>query len=513
MNQRKLGSIISYVQMALGAIISLIYTPYMIKILGQSEYGVYNTVASTISMMSVLSLGFNSSYIRYYSRYKEEQDVDGRYKLNGLFILIFSVIGIIALICGLYISGHLEIVFKDGLTASEYSLARKLLILLAINLAISFPMSVFTDIISAHEQFVFLKFLGIIKTVCGPLLTIPLLFAGYRSVAIVTITIVLALFTDTMYLLFVIGHLKEKFVFRGFERGLFREIFTYTAFIAINMVVEQINWNVDKLLLARYKGTIAVAVYSVGYTLNIYYSMVSTAISGVFTPLVHRIINDAHSNLIVQKKKLTDLFTRVGRVQFLILALVASGLVFFGKPFIRFWAGDGYGDAYYVVLLLALPATIQLIQNVGIEIQRAQNKHKFSSIVYLLMALVNLGVSIVFCQWWGAIGSALGTALSLVLANGVLINIYYQKKCNIDVISFWKSILGMFKGFIVPILFGIYIFLFVPFDSFLKLIGWIIGYSFVYCISVWAFSMNAYEKNLVVRPVEQIAEKIHKKLF
>ena len=61
MNQRKLGSIISYVQMALGVIVSLIYTPYMIKILGQSEYGLYNTVASTISMMSVLSLGFNSS--------------------------------------------------------------------------------------------------------------------------------------------------------------------------------------------------------------------------------------------------------------------------------------------------------------------------------------------------------------------------------------------------------------------------------------------------------------------
>ena len=68
MNQRKLGSIISYVQMFLGVVISLIYTPYMIKILGQSEYGLYNTVASTISMMSVLSLGFNSSYIRYYSR-------------------------------------------------------------------------------------------------------------------------------------------------------------------------------------------------------------------------------------------------------------------------------------------------------------------------------------------------------------------------------------------------------------------------------------------------------------
>lgn len=507
MNQRKLGSIISYVQMALGAIISLIYTPYMIKILGQSEYGLYNTVASTISMMSVLSLGFNSSYIRYYSRYKEEEDINSIYKLNGLFVLIFSIIGMVALICGLYISEHLEIVFKDGLTASEYSLAQKLLILLTINLAISFPMSVFADIISAHEQFVFLKLLGIVKTVCSPLLTIPLLFAGYRSVAIVTITIVLALFTDTTYLLFVIGHLKEKFVFRSFEKGLFREIFTYTSFIAINMIVDQINWNIDKLLLARYKGTVSVAVYSVGYTLNNYYSMISTAISGVFTPLVHRIISDAHSDLIVQKKQLTDLFTRVGRVQFLILVLVASGLIFFGKPFIRFWAGEGYGDAYYVVLLLTVPATVPLIQNVGIEIQRAENKHKFRSIVYLLMALVNLGISMIFCQWWGAIGSALGTAISLVFANGVLINIYYQKKCNIDVISFWKSILRMFKGFVVPIIVGVLIMMFVKFNSLIQLTCWIVLYSAVYCVNIWTFSMNDYERGLVTKPIKSLVQK------
>ena len=507
MSQRKLGSVISYVQMALGVIVSLIYTPYMIQKLGQSEYGLYNTVASTISMMSVLSLGFNSSYIRYYSRYKEENENDDISRLNGLFIIIFFVIGVVALVCGLYISQHLNIVFKDGLTTDEYALARKLLILLTINLAISFPMSVFADIISAHEQFVFLKLLGVIKTVCSPLLTIPLLFAGYRSVAIVTITIVLALFTDAMYLLYVIVRLKERFVFSGFEKGIFAEIFTYTSFIAINIVVDQINWNIDKLLLARYKGTTAVAVYSVGYTLNNYYSMVSTAISGVFTPLVHRIINDTRSNLNLQKEKLTELFIRVGRVQFLILALVASGLVFFGRPFIKFWAGTGYEGAYYVVLLLTIPATIPLIQNVGIEIQRAQNKHKFRSIVYMIMAVLNLGVSIVFCQWWGAIGSALGTAISLVVANGFLINNYYQKECNVNVIAFWKSIIKMLRGLILPVVFGIAIMSEIQIDSFMKLLGWIVIYSVVYCLSVWFFSMNPYEKELLLKPVRIIRNK------
>lgn len=427
MHQRKVGSLISYLQMLLGIVISLVYTPYMIRLLGQSEYGLYNTVASTISMLSVLSLGFNSSYIRYYSRYKQNDDTDSIKRLNGLFIIIFIVIGFVALLCGLFLCSHMTLVFKDGLTESEYVLARTLLFLLTLNLAISFPMSVFANIISAHEKFVFLKLLGIIRTVCGPLITLPLLLAGYRSIAIVVVTVALSLFTDISYFIYVLFKLKERFWFSHFEKGLFKEIFIFTSFIAINIVVDQINWNIDKLLLARYKGTIAVAIYSVGYTLNSYYTMVSSAVSGVFTPLVHRIVNATAENLEAQRKQLTDLMIKVGRVQFLILGLFATGLVIFGKPFIRFWAGEGYDDAYYVVLLLAIPGTIALIQNVGIEIQRAENKHKFRAIAYLIMALVNLVLSIYLCQLWGVVGSAIGTAFSLVIANGLLINIYYQK--------------------------------------------------------------------------------------
>ena len=59
-NQLKLGSVISYIQIAAGIVIGLIYTPWMIRLLGDSEYGLYHTAISTISMLSVLSLGFNS---------------------------------------------------------------------------------------------------------------------------------------------------------------------------------------------------------------------------------------------------------------------------------------------------------------------------------------------------------------------------------------------------------------------------------------------------------------------
>ena len=86
-NQIKAGAILSYVQMALSIIIGLIYTPVMIRLLGKSEYGLYNTVSSTISMLSILSLGFNSGYIRYYAKYKKNNDQESINKLNGVLIV------------------------------------------------------------------------------------------------------------------------------------------------------------------------------------------------------------------------------------------------------------------------------------------------------------------------------------------------------------------------------------------------------------------------------------------
>lgn len=507
MNQLKLGSLLSYAQMVLSILIGLLYTPVMIRLLGQSEYGLYNTVSSTIAMLTVLSLGFNSSYIRYYSQYKLKNDEDGIARLNGLFMLIFLLIGVVALGCGLFLAFNLHLVFGSGLTAGEYQIARVLMILLSFNLGLSFPMSVFTSIISAHEKYVILKLLAMMKTVAGPLVTLPLLLLGHGSIAMVSVTLGVSTVTDLIYFIYVKKGLKCRFVFKNFEKGLFKSLLIFTSFIAINLLVDQINTNIAKFLLGRFQGTGGVAIYSVGYTLYQYYVMFSTSVSGVFAPRVHRLVQTTAHDVALQRKELTGLFTKVGRIQFAVLALIASGMVFFGRPFIAFWAGPGYEDSYYVALLLILPASIALIQNIGIEIQRAQNNHKFRSIAYIIMALLNLAISIFLCQLWGAVGAALGTAISLVVANGLIMNIYYHKKCRVDILCFWKSILRLSLGMVPAIGAGFVIVRLMDLSRTLILLVGIGIYTLIYCGGMWLMGFNRYEKDLILKPVRKLLKR------
>ncbi len=491
-NQKRAGVLLSYTSEAIKVLTGLIYTPIMLRLLGQSEYGLYQLVYSVVSYLSLLSLGFGSSYMRFYSRYKTKNDDEGVARLNGMFMLIFSAMSVICILCGIVMIGNVRAIFGSGLTDTEYNTTKVLMMLMIINMAITFPTSVFNCSITAHEEFVFQKGLLVLQNILNPFLTLPLLIMGYGSVGMVSITTILTMAVFVANTTFCFKKLHMRFLFRGLEFSLLKEMWVFTFFIFLNQIIDQINWSVDKFLLGRLSGTTAVAVYGVGGQINTLYLQFSTAVSNVFVPKVNRIVAEKDDNA-----QLTALFTKVGRVQFLILTLIASGFIFFGKPFIRFWAGTEYMEAYFVTLLLILPVTIPLIQNLGIEIQRAKNMHQARAVVYFAIAIANIFVSIPLIKVFGAVGAALGTALSLFIGNGLFMNWYYQKRIKINVLHFWKEIISFLPALIAPVVTGIIMMKFTTVTSLMKLLIEIVIYAVIYCVSMYFLGMNKVEKTMV----------------
>lgn len=492
MNQKKIGVVISYAGQLVHILTGFIYTPIMLQLLGQSEYGLYQLVYSVVSYLSLLSLGFGASYMRFYAREKAKACEDGIAKLNGMFLVIFSVIAVICIICGGVMLGNIRGIFGPGLTDAEYAKARILMALMIINLALTFPNSVFNCIVTSQEKFLFQKTLILVQYLLNPFLTLPILIMGYGSVGMVVVTTLLTIAVLFSNMFYCFKKLHTRFSFRGFRLSLLKEMWGFTFFIFLNQIIDQINWNVDKFLLGRLAGTTAVAVYGVGGQINTLYLQFSTAISNVFIPEVNRIVAEEKDD-----NRLTMLFTKVGRVQFVIMMLILSGFIFFGREFIYFWAGEGYEVSYYVALLLIVPVTVPLIQNLGIEIQRAKNKHKARAVVYFLIAVANVFVSIPLIKIWGITGAALGTTLSLVCGNVLFMNWYYHFKIGIDIKYYWKNILSLLPALILPFVVGILNMLFVKNDSVIKLAVSIGIYAVVYCGSMYVCGLNAVEKQMV----------------
>ena len=168
------------------------------------------------------------------------------------------------------------------------------------------------------------------------------------------------------------------------------------------------------------------------------------------------------------------------------------------------WAGKSYDQAYYVALLLILPVTVPLIQNIGIEIQRAMNKHQVRSIVYLLIAIGNIFMSIPLIHQMGAAGAALGTAISLTLGNILFMNWFYHRHLYIDILYFWKNIGQITLSFLLPILCGLLLnhYLDVYQPKFFVL--GIMIYTLCYCGSIWRFGMNEQEKDIFYSVIRKL---------
>ena len=113
------------------------------------------------------------------------------------------------------------------------------------------------------------------------------------------------------------------------------------------------------------------------------------------------------------------------------------------------------------------------------------------------MAVLNLVLSIFLCKLWAGVGSALGTALALTLANGLIMNIYYHKAIGLDIIGFWKNIFRVSMGLIIPGILGVVIMLFVPMNSIWIMLALIVVYAGVYSLSMYFLAMNSDEKRYV----------------
>ncbi|MBQ9228563.1 MAG: lipopolysaccharide biosynthesis protein [Eubacterium sp.] len=502
--QRKLGVILSYTHIILQVVVGMLYTPFMVEMIAENEYGLYTTISQTAEMLGLFNMGFSASYIRFYTKFKKNEEYKRIDSFNALFFTAFAILAAAVFITGIIISFNLEAIFDKGLTAQEYRKAQSMMIMLTVSMAVGFLVTVFNCFITAHQRFVFGKGMNILNVLLLLVLNLIVLLSGGKSVSLTAVHIGVAIGLNLLYVFYAFKKLHIRFDFKHIEKDLFKQVFIFSAFIAINMIVDMVNNKIDNLIITRFCGTAVTAVYAIGAKLNGYFTTFSLAVSGVFTPHVHNIVNSYAQDSKEQRNALTNFFVKVGRFQYLFLALILSGYIFFGKAFISLWMGESFQPAYWIALVMMAPSIVPLTQNVGIEIQRAENRHHYRSYIYGTMAIVNLIMTVILVPKYQGLGAAIGTGFACVVANIIIMDIVYHKKININIFAYWKNIGRQTLGMLVPFAIGAVIMHFVTITSWVPLILWIVIYAAIYLLSVWFFSMNRYEKRTALAAVDKL---------
>ena len=503
-NQRKIGAVLSYIAIVANTLIQLLYTPFLIFKIGQNEYGIYSLVSSIIGYLTVLDLGFGNAIIVHTIKYKVDKNTKKEQKLHGMFHVIYIIIGIISAIVGIILSLYSANIFSQSMSTEEIAKISKMFLILSFNLLITFSFSIYSSIITANEQFVFQKAISLIGIILKPILMVPLLFLGYKSITLCIVITAINLSISISNWLFCRYKLKTRIKFHGFDKKLLLAISSYSIWIFINQIVDKVNWSVDQFILGIISGAIAVSVYSAASTLNTMFINLSTAISGVMLPKITRMIAENKS-----AHKLTNELTKIGRIQFYIIYLTVSGLIIFGKPFIRLWLGESFNEAYQIALILIIPLCFPLMQNLGLSILQAMNKYKFKAISTLVMSVFNIIISVILARKYGATGAAIGTAMSIIICNIIIMNVYYSKVIKLEVSSFWKEIIALLALSLIPTLTYVLVIPKLNIDNWINLIINIITYSLLYLVYIYIFCFNSYEKKMINTMIVKFRKGIH----
>ena len=505
-NQLKAGAALSYVSIALNNVIGLLYMPFMLRMMGQNEYGLYSLVSSVVAYLTVLDLGFANAIVRYTAKLRAERKLKEQYDMFGMLFILYCGIGIMAFLIGLVLYFNVDTLFDRTMSVDDLDKVRIMLLLMIFNLAFTFPMSIWGAIITAYENFVFQKLVNIARIVLNPLVMIVLLLMGYKAIAMVVVITLFNVLTLLMNAWYCKYRLHIQIHFARFKWSFLREVSVYSFWIFLNVIMDRIYWSTGQFVLGMFVGATAVAVYAIAIQLEQIFMSFSTAISGVFLPKVTAMVTKNND-----EKAISDLFIRTGRIQYLIMLFVLIGFILFGKTFINLWAGKEYEDAYIISLLFFIPLTVPLIQNLGITILQARNQMKFRSLLYVAIAIASLGISVPLAKQYGGIGCAVGTSLALIGGQIIAMNIYYYKKIHINIPLFWKEI-G--KMSLAPIGIGVIVWILLQqliLSNWWLLVVSILLFSVCYVPLIWKVSMNDYERNLFGAPFQKVYQKVIRK--
>lgn len=496
--QIKYGSIISYILILLNILLGLIYTPWILREIGSSNYGLY-TLASTLISLLLMDFGMSAAITRFAAKYRAENRQDKINSFVGLAIKFYFGLMFIISVLLIVVYFKLEMIYKN-LTTSELEIFKIVFIITAFFLIICFPVNICRGILNAYEHFIVLKGADIFNKLGTVLFTIIVLLAHGGIYGLVFVNGLFNLITFIFYTVYIKKELPIVIDFKNSSAKDIKEILGFTAWTTVHSISQQAIFNLIPSVLAMVANTFSITLYGFANVIEGYVYNITSAINGLFLPRISEIVvnqDDAKDTL--------PLMIKVGRINHSITMLLLMGLTLLGREFVDLWVGQEYEDLYYCILLLSYPYFISASQQIAYNSIVALNKVKYTALANLISGVVNLIGAYLIAGRYGIVGVCAVT-FSVFIFRIVIYNYIYAKILKIKICSFFGQchikllfpliLSGTISSMILhlPIFDNIY-------NGF---VGWglfslkIIIICIVYFIVMWTIGWNKFEKNLLM---------------
>lgn len=501
MNQKRIGILITYANLVAGMVVNVFLTPFLIASLGDVDYSIYKVMQSFAGPLAMFHLGVSTVVARTIAKDQDSRETTRNVLAHSLLASV--AMAMIVLLVASVLYALIPSLYGKTYSAELISAAKKMFVLFAASSVLHILTDAFSGCVVGHEHFIVSSGIVLIKTLGKVLLYVVFIKCGQSVVFIAAADLILAACVFVLTAGYSALVLKEIPKILSFDGNLMLDILSYGFAILLQAFVNQVNNNLDIMILGKYvEDKSSITMYASALAIYMIYNSLISAMNGFYLPDATKMVSKGASG-----DDITDFVVQRGRWQAILAVASIFGFMLFGRNFIRIWVGERYDSAYYVVLMLMIPVTVPLVENSMIAVLDAMLKRIVRSVTLVVMAILNVALSIWLVQIMDFWGAALGTVVSLIVGHGVIMNLYYFRAFGVNVLRMFREIFrGILPAGVLTTVVCVPIAAYLP-DSMLFFALKCLIFLGVYCWMLHWFGLNDAEKKSLFSRFGTIMEK------
>ena len=432
---RGLGIALSYANTFLGMISGLFLSSFMLRQLGDTDYGVYQTMSSFANYLVLLEFGTGTVLSRNLSAARAQggSKLEIEKNVSTIWTITSALSLLIALVSGVFYLS-IDTIYAESLTLQQIADGKQMFLLITVFLIASFMAHTLNGIVLAHEHYTYASTMAIVKLVSRLILLVVLIGQFKKAVIICVVDAAINVLVVGYTFLYCRRKFAIKINFCHFDKVILRTSLPLCLALFLQTIVNQANNTVGKFVLGVMAGPEDVALYSVGLYIFSVFSSLSVIPVSAYVPQVTK---DVVSG--VEGMDLTKTLVQPCRTIVLVSGSILFGFFACGRQFISIVYGETYMLAWVIAIVLTLPAFLNMANAVVLNVLNAKNKRHVRSLMLMVTTALNIGMTIFGIREFGILAAAAATGISTLL-QALMMNIYYSRTINIKVGYLFRNI-------------------------------------------------------------------------
>lgn len=439
LNSRKTGIVLSYISNILNMVCGIYLSRFLLLQLGDTDYGIYQTVASFASYLVFLEFGTGTVMTRNIAscrgRNAPKSEIDRN--ISTVWMVTHILAGTIFVFSvAFYFS--IDFIYSVSMTPEQIAYSKTIFIFVVVYLISGFYMQTLDGIVLGYEKYSFVSLQNIFKTVLRTALLIGILLCVKTAIVIAAVDAALNLFLIVYIIAYSKKNFSVNFSTRFFDKLIFKASLPLCFALFLQSIVNQANNNVDKFVIGIIVSPEAVALYSISlYIFTVFTTLTSIPLS-MYAPQISIDMNRG-----ITMSELSEKLVPACRLSAIVGGSVLFGFIAAGKQFIGCFYGADKTEAWIIAIIIMAPMFINMVNGVLINVLNQLNKRMVRSVALLGTTVLNIVLTVWWINVWGIIGAAAATCICTFIGQVVIMNIYYAKCLRIRVLYMFKE---AFKG-------------------------------------------------------------------